>query len=389
MSAPSAAQPSLSSLIPRWPPPLDAAVEERLLGVVRSGLWGSTQGQVVETLARRLAALHGVASATCCANGTIAIVLALKAAGLGPGDEVIVPAYTFLATVSAPLLIGAIPVFAEVDPATMLLDPADVARKTTARTRAIIPVHLAGAVAEAAAMRAAAPENVVVIEDAAQAIGAAHVSGAIGQLGDFATLSFQTSKNVASGEGGAVLCRDAAMGERVWSLHNAGRTRGGAWYQHDNVGWNLRMGELQGVLADATLDSLPQMTARREAGFARLRALAADEGLPVVPLESPGTMRHARHLMLWRLHEVAVHRRDGVVAALQAAGVHASDGYPCLNTVASVKAGIAALGGVADQPLPVTEAAAKRTFWFPQNVLLAGEEAHRAVIAVMARALQS
>ncbi|MBL8589795.1 MAG: DegT/DnrJ/EryC1/StrS family aminotransferase [Methylobacteriaceae bacterium] len=389
MSAPIAAQVPLSSLIPRWPPPLDAAVEERLLGVVRSGLWGSTQGQVVETLARRLAALHGVASATCCANGTIAIVLALKAAGVGPGDEVIVPAYTFLATVSAPLLIGAVPVFAEVDPATMLLDPADVARRITTRTRAIIPVHLAGAVADAAAMRAAAPNNVVVIEDAAQAIGAAHVSGAIGQLGDFATLSFQTSKNVASGEGGAVLCRDAAMGERVWSLHNAGRTRGGAWYQHDNVGWNLRMGELQGVLADATLDTLPEMTERREAGFARLRALAAGEGLPVVPLESPGTTRHARHLMLWRLHEVAAHRRDGVVAALQAAGVHASDGYPCLNTVASVKAGIAALGGAADQPLPVTEAAAKRTFWFPQNVLLAGEEAHRAIIAVMARALQS
>lgn len=381
---------SIAHLIPRWPPALDAAVEARLIEVARSGLWGSTQGNVVEALAGQLAALHDVPSATCCANGTIAIVLALKAAGVGPGDEVIVPAYTFLATASAVMLIGAIPVFAEVDPETMLMDRHDVARRITDRTRAIVPVHLAGAVADAADMRRlCAGQNIVVIEDAAQAIGAAHQDGMVGQLGDFATLSFQTSKNVSSGEGGAVLCRDREMGDLVWSLHNAGRKRGGGWYQHDFVGWNLRMGELQGVLAQATLDGLTGFSAVREAGFQRLKAMAAAEGLPVVPLESPRTLQHGRHLILWRLHEVAARRRGRIVEALQAAGVHASAGYPCLNTVPAVQQGIAALGGQAVTPLPITEAAAERTFWLPQPVLLAGEEAHAAIIAIMARALQS
>lgn len=379
---------SLAPLIPRWPPPPDAAAEARLIEVARSGLWGSTQGAVVEGLARRLAALHEVPSATCCANGTIAIALALKAAGVGPGDEVIAPPYTFLATVSAVLLIGAVPVFAEVDPETMLMDAGDVARRLTPRTRAVIPVHIAGAAADVAAIRAAAG-GVAVIEDAAQAIGARHRDGMVGQIGDFATLSFQTSKNVAAGEGGAVLCRDAAMGERVWSLHNAGRERGGAWYGHPLVGWNFRMGELQGVLAEAMLETLPAFAARREEGFQRLKALAAEEGLPVVPLEGGGTVAHARHLMLWRLHEVAARRRSGVVRALNAAGVHASEGYPCLNALDSVKAGIAAMGGAGEQPMPVSEAAAARTFWLPQNVLLAGEEAHTSIIAIMARALQA
>ena len=391
MSAAEPSRPSsIAHLIPRWPPAPDAAVEARLIEVARSGLWGSTQGQVVEALAGQLAALHGVPSATCCANGTLAIVLALKAAGVGPGDEVIVPAYTFLATASAVMLIGAVPVFAEVDPATMLMDAGDVARRLTERTRAIIPVHLAGAVADAAAMRRlCAGRGIVVIEDAAQAIGAAHDDGMVGQLGDFATLSFQTSKNVSSGEGGAVLCRDAAMGDLVWSLHNAGRQRGGGWYQHDFVGWNLRMGELQGVLAQATLDGLARHTEVREAGFQRLKALAAAEGLPVAPLDSPKTRRHGRHLMLWRLHVVAAHRRDAVVQALQAAGVHASAGYPCLNTIPAVKQGIAALGGQAEMPLPITEAAAHATFWMPQPVLLAGEEAHAAIIAILTRAVQA
>lgn len=379
----------LDHLIPRWPPPLGHEVEHRLVEVARSGLWGSTQGTVVEGLARRLAELHGVPSATCCANGTIALVLALKAAGVAPGDEVIVPAYTFLATVSAVLLIGAIPVFAEVDACTMLMDYGDVAHRLTARTRAIIPVHIAGAVADATAMRdLAAGRNIAVIEDAAQAIGARHQTGTVGTLGDFATLSFQTSKNVAAGEGGAVLCRDAAMGERVWSMHNAGRERGGAWYGHAMVGWNFRMGELQGVLADAMLDTLDSYTAQREVGFNRLKSLAANEGFPVSPLEGGGTTVHARHLMLWRLDELSAHRRDGIVRALVAAGVHASAGYPCLNTLPSVQAGIAAAGGVADQSLPITEDTARKTFWLPQNVLLAGEEAHNSIISIMARALQ-
>lgn len=385
-----AAQPELARRIPSWPPKPSAAVESRMIEVVRSGLWGSTQGQVVEGVARRLAAVHGVASATCCANGTIAIALALKAAGVRPGDEVIVPAYTFLATASAPLLIGAIPVFAEIDPMTLMIDPEDVLRKLGPKTRAVIPVHLAGAVAEARAIRdSVAGSRIVVIEDAAQAIDAAHVDGRVGTLGHMATLSFQTSKNVAAGEGGAVLTEDAALGDILWSLHNAGRSRGGGWYQHDRVGWNLRMSEMQGVLADAMLDTLAEMDAARAAGWASLAGLAAAEGLPVRAVEAPRTVKHARHLMPWQLATARRDRslRDAVVAALQVAGIPASAGYPPINRMPAIRAEVAALGGRPVDDLPITEEIAGQSWWLPQNVLLADEEVHAAVIAAMAKAL--
>lgn len=381
---------SIADLIPPWPPRPSAATEQRVLEALRSGLWGSTQGRIVEAVNLRLAAAHGVASAVCCSNGTIAIALALKAAGVGPGDEVVVPAYTFLATASAPALIGAIPVFAEIDPATMLLDAADAQRRMTKRTKAIVPVHIAGAVAEAGALRRALDgSNIAVIEDAAQAIGAEHAEGKVGQLGDFATLSFQTSKNVAAGEGGAVLCRDAAQGRLVWSLHNAGRERGGGWYQHDHLGWNLRMPEVQGVLVGAMLDELDALQVRREAGHHRLAAMAKAEGLPLAPVESPRTVKHGRHLMIWRLDTARSKpdQRARIVAALQAIGVHASAGYPPINRMPAVRKGIAALGGAAPHDLPITEEAAQSTFWLPQPVLLAPEPAHRAVVDAMMRAL--
>ncbi len=381
---------SIAGLVPQWPPRPSAATEQRVLEALRSGLWGSTQGSIVEAVNLRLAALHGAASAVCCSNGTIAIALALKAAGVGPGDEVIVPAYTFLATASAPALIGAIPVFAEIDPATMLLDPQDVKRRVTSRTRAVIPVHIAGAVAEAATIRRDLDgSGIVVIEDAAQAIGAEHAEGKVGQLGDFATLSFQTSKNVAAGEGGAVLCRDEAHGRLVWSLHNAGRERGGGWYQHDHLGWNLRMPEVQGVLVDAMLDELDAMQRTREAGHRRLAAMAAAEGLPLAPVDSARTTKHGRHLMIWRLDTARSKpdQRARIVEALQAIGVHASPGYPCLNRMPSVRKGVAALGGAPPADLPVTEEAAQSCFWLPQPVLLAPEAAHRAVVDAMMRAL--
>jgi dTDP-4-amino-4,6-dideoxygalactose transaminase len=379
--------------IPPWPPSLSAETESRLLAVLRSGLWGSTQGKVVEAVCRRLAALHGVGHATCCANGTIAIALALKAAGVRAGDEVIVPAYTFLATASAPMLIGAVPVFAEIDPATLLLDADDVMARVTSRTRAVLPVHLAGAVAEAAEMRRRLNgASICVIEDAAQAIGAVHVDGRVGQLGDMACLSFQTSKNVASGEGGAVVTQDERLGELLWSLHNAGRERGGAWYHHAHVGWNLRMTEMQGVLVDAMLADLAGADAARAVGWERLAKLAAAEGLPVRPVTSARTVQHARHLMPWQLATARRERgqRDAVVAALAEAGVPVSPGYPCLNTLPAMQRELHALGVSADRaraPLPITEAAADITWWLPQTVLLADEAVHRAVIAAMARAL--
>lgn len=381
---------SIADLVPPWPPRPSPATEQRVLEVLRSGLWGSTQGSVVEAVNRRLAAVHGVPSAVCCANGTIAIALALKAAGVGPGDEVIVPAYTFLATASAPALIGAIPVFAEIDPQTMLLDAGDASRRISKRTKAVVPVHIAGAMAEAAAMRRALEgSGVVVIEDAAQAIGAEHVEGKVGQLGDFATLSFQTSKNVAAGEGGAVLCRDEPRGRLVWSLHNAGRERGGGWYQHDHFGWNLRMPEIQGVIVDAMLDELDVFQTAREAGHRRLAAMAKAEGLPLAPVESARTIRHGRHLMIWRLDTARgkPEQRARIVESLQAIGVHASAGYPPINRMPAVRRGVVALGGAEPAALPITEEAAQSTFWLPQPVLLAPEEAHRAVVDAMMRAL--
>ena len=264
----------------------DERDERAVLDALRSGTWGAHAGSRVTEFGRRFAEYQQAQHAVCVTNGTAALEVALRAVGVGPLDEVIIPPYTFVATATAVLAIGAIPVFCDILPDTYLIDAADAERRVTPRTRAIVAVHIAGQPADLDAVGAVAGRHgLKVVEDAAQAHGAAWRGRRVGAIGDAGTFSFQSSKNLNSGEGGVILSDDRAVAERAWSLANVGRIPDGAWYQHEVMGFNLRLTELQGALLLAQMERLPEQFERRERE-ARARSIAswrASRGSPLRP----------------------------------------------------------------------------------------------------------
>jgi dTDP-4-amino-4,6-dideoxygalactose transaminase len=285
---------------PAWP--MSDEREERLiLEVLHSGKWSALHGDKVKTFQERFAAYQGAEHAVCVPNGTLALQVALMALGIQPGDEVIVPAYTFIATISTALVMGARPVFVDIDPDSYNLDVRQIAAAITPKTRAILPVHLAGRPADLDGILPLAREhNLAVLEDACQAWGAEWRGQRVGALGNLGAFSFQNGKNITSGEGGAVVTNDPALYEQVWSLHNVGRTFSGEWYHHENLGLNLRMTEWQGAILLAQLERLEEHYPIRERNARYLSAeLSRLGGLSPLPGD-PRVTRDARHLLLLR-----------------------------------------------------------------------------------------
>ena len=313
---------------PAWPVFGDNE-EARLLRTLRSGRWGKLQGTEVAEFETRFARLHHARFCIGVVNGTVSLRLALLATGLPAGAEVIVPPYTFLATASAVIEANMVPVFADVDLDTFNLSPAAVEAAVTPRTRAIIPVHLGGQPAEMDALRALARRHrLVVIEDAAQAHGATYRGRPVGTESLAASFSFQSSKNLTAGEGGAIVTTDEAFAGACRSLHNCGRVPGGVWYEHHVLGGKYRLGEFQGAILNAQLDRFEEQAATRERNGRELaRRLGGLPGLHP-QLRPASCTRHAYHLFLFRIDAEAfgVHR-SGVLAALRAEGIPASAGY--------------------------------------------------------------
>jgi dTDP-4-amino-4,6-dideoxygalactose transaminase len=297
--------------------------------VLRSGQWGRLDGTEVTEFEERFAAMHGCRHGLAVVNGTVALRIALLAAGIRAGDEVIVPPYTFVATATAVLEANAVPVFADVDLATVNLDPAAVRAAITPRTKAIVPVHFAGQPADMDALLALArPRGILVLEDAAHAHGATHRGRPAGSLGDVATFSFQSSKNVTAGEGGIITTNDAALAQACRSIHNCGRVPGGVWYEHHVVSGNYRLGEFQAAVLNAQLDRLEGQAETRERNGRRLgERLARIPGLH--PQRRPADCtRHAYHLFLVRIDAATFGvARNAAIRALEAEGVPCSAGY--------------------------------------------------------------
>ncbi|MER7111537.1 DegT/DnrJ/EryC1/StrS family aminotransferase [Streptomyces sp. NPDC000229] len=359
---------------PSWPPPATDEQRRALLAVLDSGRWGATSGTATEEFAAAFAGHAGAAHGVCTVNGTVALFLALRALGVGPGDEVIVPAYTFAASATAVALAGADPVVADVTEDTLHLDPEAARALVGPRTKAVMAVHLAGAPADTEALRAL---GLPVVEDAAQAHGAARHGRPAGSLGDVACFSFQSSKAMTAGEGGIVVTGDRVLYERVWALHNVGRSPEGGWYDHPEVGWNLRMTEFQAALLHPQLGLLDGWLDRRARGAAVLaEALGGVPGLDLVPAP-PGTTRHTWHLAMLRYDSGAFGGRpkEAFLAAMAAEGVPLDAGYRSLSRVPYVKPGA---------PCPVAEAAEESVVWVRQPMLMADGEA----VAYIARAAE-
>jgi perosamine synthetase len=306
-----------------------------------------------------LAAYHSVPVALCVSSGTAGLHLALLALNITEGDEVIVPSFAFVAVANAVLQLRARPVFAEIDPVTLNLDPAAVERAITPKTKAILVVHTFGVPAQMdAILKIAGSHKLAVIEDACEAIGAEFEGKRAGSFGDLAVLGFYPNKQMTTGEGGAVLSRDPAHSARLRSLRNQGRT-GGEWLDHTEVGYNYRLSDLACALGRVQLSRINEMLALRQAAAEHYDALLKEiPGLELPPLTLP------RRKISWFVYVVRLPEqadRDRVQAALAQRGIatgryfgpiHLQPAWRAYSTAHTVT-------------LPVTEAIARRTLALP------------------------
>ena len=295
-------------------------------------------GPEVELLERELAAFCGTRHAVALASGTDALELALRACGIGRGDEVVTTAFSFFATVEAILAVGATPVFADIDVSTYTVDSAAVEAALTPKTKAILPVHLYGhPCAMDRLMAIARARKLRVIEDCAQAIGAEFRGQRVGSFGDAGCLSFYPSKNLgAYGDGGMLVTNDASIADQVRLLREHGsRER----YRHIAVGTNSRLDELQAAILRVKLPYLERWTDARRRLAERYRAAFTTHRLTDVrlPVEQPGC-QHVYHL-----YSVRMPRRDAVQAALLQSGISTQVAYPSIlpsqPALASLKLG--------------------------------------------------
>ncbi|MGD9537725.1 MAG: DegT/DnrJ/EryC1/StrS family aminotransferase [Alphaproteobacteria bacterium] len=298
--------------------------------------WHFLGGPHVRAFAAEFAAVFDVPYAIPVSSATVGLGVALAAAGVGPGDEVIVPAISYTASATAVLLFSAIPVFADVDPETFCLDPAAVEAAITPRTRAVMPVHLVGNLADMGRLRAiAAAYRLKIIEDAAQAIGAGWAGVKAGTLGDAGVFSFQQSKNIMTGEGGMIVTGDVELARRARLLINHGEVVFDRHHEPADLanalGFNFRMPELCAALGRAQLQKLDLVNEWRTRNAAVLREGLADIPGIRIPLDQAAAGNHVApvpHLFVALYDRAAMGvPREVFVAALRAEGVPVGTGY--------------------------------------------------------------
>lgn len=391
--------PTRTTAFPSWPPVTDGAVKA-VTEAIRAGVWGAVDGALKVEFEQQFAAFQGARYGIAVNNGTVSLQIALTALGVGSGDEVIVPAYTFLATATAVIEVNALPVFVDVDPATATIDPAAVEAAITDRTKVIVPVHLGGQPADMDRLTAIADKHgLALLEDAAQAHGASWDGHRVGSIGAFGSFSFQASKNMTAGEGGILTTNDEALAEAAWSLHHCGRSRTGKWYEHAILGGNHRMTEMQAALLLDQLGAAEEQLARRERSAAILdKELAGIDGL--IPMgRAAGTTHHAYHLYQLRYDAAGFGGvpKERFLQALNAEGIPCSSGYglPLDRQPVFAKHAfdVRATGYDPEYPptrygdleLPVTEALCRDAVWIPQNVLLGDDTDMADIVAAAAK----
>ena len=339
-----------SEFIPVAAPVLDGNEKAYVLDCLES-TWISSSGKYLDRFEGAFAEFCGVKHAVSCSNGTTALHLALLALGVGPGDEVIVPTLTFVATANAVTYCGAKPVFVDVEAETWTIDPTLIEAKITPRTKGIMVVHLFGHPADMETIGAVARRHgLFVLEDAAQAHGAECRGRRAGSLGDIATFSFFGNKIVTTGEGGMVTTRDEALAERMRLLrtHGMDATRR---YWHPVIGYNYRMTNVAAAIGLAQLERVQWQLARRQEVAGWYREALGRTGVLMCQAEKPW----ARHV--WWMFSVLVSQeaadRDDVMDALRAQGVETR---PFVHPLHTLPPYVEATGR---EPFPVAEAIAR------------------------------
>jgi dTDP-4-amino-4,6-dideoxygalactose transaminase len=314
-----------------WPI-FDETDVNAVIDVVRSGQWGNPDcADSVKSFEDEFAEFCGAKYALACVNGSVALRLALIACGVKPGDEVIITPYTFIATASIVLEANCVPVFADIDPRTYNIDPEQIEKAITKRTKAIIPVHFAGQACDMEKiMQIAKKHNLRVIEDACHGHGAEYKGRKLGSIGDAGCFSFQSSKNLTSGEGGMIITNDEALYDMMNSLRNVGRVKGGQWYEHHYLGCNYRITQLQTALLRTQLKRLDKQTRIRHQNGTYLNSLLEKiEGIE--PLERGlGETLHSYHIYIFRYDKTKFNglSKSEFARFLAAEGVPCFMGYP-------------------------------------------------------------
>jgi perosamine synthetase len=347
------------AVIPLARPVLGEAEERAVIEVLRSGQL--SLGPRVGEFERRFAELLDAPLASAVSSGTAGLHLALRAVGLEQGEEVVTSPFSFVASANAALYEGARPVFADIDPITLNLDPEQAAAAVSERTRALLPVHIFGYPAEMPAFeRLAESRGLQIVEDACEALGARHADGvAVGARGHPSVFGFYANKQLTTGEGGMVTLADAAMKERIDSERNQGRAPDMGWLDHDRLGFNYRLSDIACALGIAQLERLGQLLSARALVAERYReALARIDGLQLPCPDTDGRVRGWFVFVIQLPHGVD---RDGVVRGLAARGIQSKPYLPAIHLMSFYRERF----GHREGEFPVCEDVAARSLALP------------------------
>ena len=313
---------------PEWPRPT-SELKDAIIATLENEGWG-VGSSAISRFEEKFAEFHDAKYCISTSSGTTALWVLLKAAGVKAGDEVIVPPYTFIATASAVLMANAVPVFVDIDPNTFNIDANLIEAAGTEKTKAIMPVHISGNPANMDAILAIGKKHgIPILEDAAQAHGAEWNSAKVGALGLGGIFSFQTSKNMSAGEGGAIVSNNEAFYEKCFSYHNCGRTKGGEFYEHSFLGGNFRLNAMATSMLIPQIDSIKIDMKLRDMNRQKLdNAIGQIEGISLNG-KYDGTTRESNHIYLTRYDSNAFHGipREKFFKAMQAEGVYTYMGY--------------------------------------------------------------
>jgi len=359
--------------------------------VIRSRVWfsgmrGADPGTKTEEFEKKFAAHQDAKYGVACANGTVAIEIALRAAGIGDGDEVIIPALTFIATLSAVLQVNGIPIIVDSIYDTQCIDPDEIEKAITDKTRAIIPVHYGGFASDMdRIMEIAKKYNLVVIEDSAHAHGAVYKGTKVGAIGDIGTFSFQESKNMTAGEGGIVTTNNLDLAEKCIQLRSCGRLEGESWYKHYIFPVNYRLAEILSAMLIAQLERLNEQTKKKNENAEYLAEKFKNiEGINPVPGDGNTDVNgYYLYLLQYDKDKFSGISRNKFVEVLNAEGIPCHIGYPwplTKNPMFQKKEGSEEVpytfpyrGGkiaIKDMPCPVSEKICNETVIIPHQVLL-------------------
>jgi len=350
-------------------------IGEQEIDAVVSALKSSrlSLGPRLEEFEQRVADYVSVPQAIAVSSGTAGLHLCLLAMGIGPGHEVLVPSFTFIAAANVVRYVGAIPVFVDIEPSTLNMDARAIERRITPSTRAIMVVHTFGCPAEMAALLDIARRHkLLVLEDACEAIGAEYDGGRVGSFGDAGVFGFYPNKQITTGEGGVIVTRNRALAHDLRALRNQGRYESDAWHQHSILGYNYRLSEINAALGCAQMQRLDSILAARTAVAETYDSLLSERPEFLRPVIQPFGMKVSWFVYVVRLPAaLGRHDRDEVVRQMQAVGIQ------CGRYFAPIHSQPAYANLPAGEALPATERESERTIALPFFTSMSDAEVKR------------